>query len=102
MPSPALVPKRTTERRTDQTAEEVTEVKVTTESRQELLNATDALLDEIDEVLEVAEPQPQSLADLIRWGAKLNPQCIGNWTGQQGETCALQAALQGAQDRELI
>ena len=65
---------------------------------EELLDATAALLDEIDSVLE-ASPEPEkmyTLADVMREGAKLAPQAIGAWKGEHGETCALSAALAGA------
>lgn len=63
-----------------------------------MLAETDALLDEIDAVLEVEVDGSGALtlADLIRNGAKQHDQCVGNWYGSQGETCALSAALDGA------
>jgi Pup-like protein len=70
----------------------------------ELLDETDALLDEIDEVLEVEVKATETLtlADLIRNGAKQHPQAFGAWTTPQGETCALSAALDGAKSLGLV
>ena len=61
-------------------------------------------MNEIDEVLEVEidKSSALTLADLIRNGAKEHPQCIGNWYGTQGETCALSAALDGAKTAGLL
>ena len=63
-----------------------------------LLANTDSLLGTIDATLdvEVDTSEALTLADLIRNGSKMHDQCIGNWYGQNGETCALSAALEGA------
>lgn len=69
-----------------------------------MLDATDALLDEIDAVLEVEldDSHALTLADLIRNGSKLAPQAIGAWRGQEGETCALSAAYDAAKKLDLL
>lgn len=69
-----------------------------------MLDATDALLDEIDEVLavEVDDSAALTLADLIRSGSELAPQAIGAWRGQEGETCALSAAYDMAKKLDLL
>ena len=76
----------------------------------ELLASTEAILDEIDRVLDTnviermreilaegdvaMEPvKPYTLADAMREGSKASEQCIGGWTGGEGETCALSAAM---------
>ena len=66
---------------------------------QELLDETEAVLDEIDAVLavEVEDSATLDLWDLIDQGSQFHPQAIGSWTGPQGETCALSAALDAAQ-----
>lgn len=68
-----------------------------------MLDATEALLDEIEEILELPdEPAPLTLADLMRKGAEMGPQAIGKWEGQNGATCALSAAYYAAKAEDLI
>ena len=62
------------------------------------------MLDEIDAVLEVEIDKTNvlTLSDLIRNGSRMHKQCIGNWYGEKGETCALSAALDGAKALGLV
>lgn len=63
-------------------------------------------MDEIDRILSIDsiqalaeqlnddEPKKEySLADAMRDGATCTDQAIGAWTGAQGQTCALSAAM---------
>lgn len=69
-----------------------------------MLADTDALLDEIDAVLDMESPavKAMTLGDLMRKGAGMAGQAIGAWETQQGETCALQAAMYAAKAQDLI
>lgn len=75
-----------------------------TSEHEELLDATDALLDEIDEILELnPEPEvPLTLAQLMREGSQLGPKSRGRWKGEEGATCAMSAAYEAAKARGLI
>ena len=63
------------------------------------------MLDEIESVLEEYEdgkPKQKvayTLADAIREGCALAPQAFGSFTNEQGETCALAAALSAIKKR---
>jgi len=68
------------------------------------LEETDDLLDEIDEILdvEVVATETLKLSDLIRNGSKMNKQAFGAFKTGVGETCALQAAYENAQQLDLV
>ena len=101
MASTALVPVRKHDKRVPESETSAPSPKRSEEARAKLAE-TDAILDEIETILEVDPPKPQTLADLIRWGATMNKQAIGSWTGEQGETCALQAAFTAAKAGGLL
>jgi hypothetical protein len=66
----------------------------TATDRDTILSNTDALLDEVEEILEVPAPDMPTLTlgDLIRLGSQTGEQAFGRWKTEQGETCALQGA----------
>lgn len=74
------------------------------ESATNVIEAADAMMAEIDEVLEVqsTEEKPLTLADMIREGSLLAPQAIKAFRTPQGETCALQAAYEAVKARGLV
>ena len=78
--------------------------KATRADAEKVIDSADALMDEIDAVLEInPEPEkPYTLADAIREGSLLNPQKIGGWRGPQGETCAISAAYDAVKARGLL
>lgn len=84
--------------------DEVAETPKAPATREEMLADIDALVQDIDEVLdvEVEASATLKLSDLIRLGAKEHPQAIGQWYGEQGETCALSAAYDGAKKLGLV
>jgi hypothetical protein len=43
-----------------------------------------------------------SLADAIREGSSVTGQCVGNWDDQDGNVCALSAALVAVKARRMI
>lgn len=80
---------------------------VQTKSRirsEEVISNADAMINEIDTVLdvEVDKSQTLKLSDLMRIGAKEHPQAIGAWRTTEGDTCALTAALDGAKSLGLV
>ena len=111
MPGTALVPKN----KQSTTTEAVDEVVTTPSDLTEILAITDALLDEIDVLLNPAkinrlkaqlsaldDVHAYSLADAIREGASVTEQAIGDWTEDQGEkSCALSAAMLAIRARGL-
>lgn len=67
------------------------------------LEITDALLDEIEAVLDVKTPEPEvTLSDLMRLGAQLAPQGFGAYHSMKGESCALGAVYDGAKALGLV
>ena len=71
---------------------------------EDLLAETDAMLDEIESLLDeqlIVEQEAGrfTLADAIREGSSVTNQCLGNWTSSKGETCALSAAALSIQAR---
>lgn len=110
MASTALVPK--SKKKTQPEQETATEAVDTTSSK-ELVAKTDELLNEIDDMLaetierfnaefeELEEDKPYTLADAMREGSSVTNQAIGQWTGAQGETCALSAAYLAVKARGL-
>lgn len=108
MPSQALVPlgssgrKNNTQHTSDSSPTDSSTP--TSPSDREILDVTDTLLDEIDDVLEteVKSSEILTLGDLIRNGSQLNPQAIGAYRGPAGETCALSAAYEAAQILGLV
>ena len=79
---------------TTEEEEDVYEALPTENDSADVLAETDALLDEIESILEEMPEaeKPFTLADAIREGSSVTNQAIGSWTGSQGETCALAAA----------
>ena len=102
--SQSLLPSTKTRGTQDQSSTPSITKKKSKQSDREILDVTDTLIDEIDDVLEVEVETSEilTLGDLIRNGSKLNPQAIGSWKGARGETCALSAALEGAQALGLV
>jgi Pup-like protein len=81
---------RHTERDSDDTID--TDIPTRPDNVTETLTDTDALLDEIDSVLETEVIEHElTLADLIRGGSLLQPQIHGSLRNCEG-TCALGAA----------
>ena len=82
------------------------EPKDTRTDAEQLLADTDALLDEIDDVLDdqptATDVTPFTLADAIREGAALSGQAYGHFTMPTGETCALGAAMAAIKVRGLV
>ena len=116
MPSNEWVPFKKKDTATTEGADESVEVE-TPDQPSELIATTDAILDEIDKVLdsdvidacrkmlaskEEVSDKPFTLADAIREGALCSDQMIGGWTGPQGETCALSAAMVSLKARGLV
>ena len=69
------------------------------------MDAAEELLDEIDEILDVDEEEPQlvSLSDLMRLGLKEHDQAFGTLKDvHTGDTCALGAAIDGAKTAGLL
>lgn len=100
----ALREKRSTERTTEPDEIDTEAAVARRAEAEEQMDSTDALLDEIDAVLEVPVPAPEkyTLADAIREGSLLHPQAVGSFKGPQGETCALSAALDAVKARGIV
>jgi hypothetical protein len=80
----------------------------------EVLAETDKLLDDIDRLLDQeaiktlqermegfdpSDEQPLTLSQLMREGATVTDQAIGQWVKPTGQTCALSAAMLAARAR---
>ena len=112
MSSTALVPKskKVTKVKESEVVEDTLQPKDLTELKAE----TDAMLDEIDRVLDqdsiqrardtleaLSDVKPYTLADAMREGSMFTDQAIGAWTTPVGETCALSAAMLAIRARGL-
>ena len=111
MPGTVLVPKN----KTSQAEAPPESVAATQNDSTEILALTDALMDEIDALLNpdkieqlqaqlaaLDDVHPYSLADAIREGSTVTDQAIGDWTEENGEkACALSAAMLAIRARGL-
>lgn len=55
-----------------------------------------------DTLPELEEAMTYSLADAIREGSTVTDQCVGGWTDDDGNMCALSAALLAAKARRML
>lgn len=104
MATTALVPRRQSQRQeTSETQTHSHSPKSTENTSNQLLESTDDLLAEIDELVEaeILATEVYTLADAMRDGAQMSPQAIGAWSGVNGETCALQGAHEALKKRGL-
>ena len=118
MPTTAVVPAKKNQQHGKQESEAVEEVHPDVSDSKAVVAKTDALLDQIDQILENAqeewdwkvgdldESRAYTLADAMREGSEVTDQAIGTWanvkeTGQRGETCALSAAYLAIKARGL-
>lgn len=70
------------------------------------MNTTLIPAEKVDELAEklpsLEDAMTYSLADAIREGSSVTDQCVGGWTDEQGNMCALSAALLAAKARHLL
>jgi hypothetical protein len=55
-----------------------------------------------DKLPELEKAMSYSLADAIREGSTNSGQCVGGWTDEYGNTCALSAALVAVKARRML
>jgi hypothetical protein len=61
----------------------------------------DELAEQLQE-LDLEHAMSYSLADAIREGSTVTDQCVGNWNDEQGNVCAMSAALLAIKARHLL
>jgi hypothetical protein len=65
----------------------------------------DEKVDELAETLEeldLERAMTYSLADAIREGSSVTDQCVGGWNDDEGNVCAMSAALVAIKARHLL
>lgn len=55
-----------------------------------------------DNLPELEKAMSYTLADAIREGSTVTGQCVGNWSDEQGNVCALSAALVAVKARHML
>lgn len=55
-----------------------------------------------DKLPELEKAMTYSLADAIREGSTVSGQCVGGWTDNDGNLCALSAALVAVKARRML